>query len=127
MNQYGYGQPQSIYNPQVQNSYGFNTPYVSGINWAQGIEGAKAFRMKPNDMVIILDSENEGVMYIKTSDSIGMCTLRTFNYHEVTQQLANNNKHDIDMSEYVKTSELDARVEAVVNRLLGGGTNEQSV
>ena len=39
MNQYGYGQPQSMYNPQVQNSYGFNTPYVSGINWAQGIEG----------------------------------------------------------------------------------------
>ena len=126
MNQYGYGQPQSMYNPQVQNSYGFNTPYVSGINWAQGIEGAKAFRMKPNDMVIILDSENEGVMYIKTSDSIGMCTLRTFNYHEVTQQLANNS-HNTDMSEYVKSSDLDARVEAIVNRLLGGGTNEQSV
>lgn len=127
MNQYCYGQPQSMYNPQTQNAYGFNTPYVSGINWAQGIEGAKAFRMKPNDIVIILDSENEGVMYIKASDSIGMCTLRTFNFHEVTQQLANNNKHDVDMSEYVKTSELDARVEAVVNRLLGGGTNEQSV
>ena len=132
MNQYGYGQNQQMFNQQLfnqqpQSMYSFgntpNTPYVSGINWAQGIEGAKAFRMKPNDMVIILDSENEGVMYIKTSDSIGMCTLRTFNYHEVTQQLANN-KHDVDMSEYVKTSELDARVEAVVNKLLGGGTNE---
>lgn len=123
-NQYGInGYNQSMY-PQTQNLYGVNNaPYISGVNWAQGIEGAKAFRMKPNDMVIILDSENEGVMYIKTSDSIGMCTLRTFNYHEVTQQLANS-KHDIDMSEYVKTSELDARVEAVVNKLLGGGTNE---
>lgn len=67
MNQYSYGQPQPMYNPQTQNAYGFNTPYVSGINWAQGIEGAKAFRMKPNDIVIILDSENEGVMYINAA------------------------------------------------------------
>ena len=127
MNQYGYGQPQSMYNPQIQNVYGFNTPYVSGINWVQGVEGAKAFRMKPNDMVIILDSENEGVMYIKASDSIGMCTLRTFNFHEVTQQLANNNKHDVDMTEYVKAAELESKVEEIINRLLGGAKNEQPV
>ena len=123
MNQYCYGQPQSIYNPQVQNSYGFNTPYVSGINWVQGVEGAKAFRMKPNDMVIILDSENEGVMYIKTSDSIGMCTLRTFNYKEVTQQQPSNT----DMTQYVKVSELESKVEEIINRLLGGAKNEQPV
>ena len=128
MSQYGMnGYNPMVYNQQPQNAYNFNnTPYVSGINWAQGIEGAKAFRIKPNDMVIILDSENEGIMYIKTSDSIGMCTLRTFDYHEITQQLANNS-HNTDMSEYVKSSELEAKVEAVVNRLLGGGTNEQSV
>ncbi len=125
--QYGFnGYSQPMY-PQMQNTYGVdNVSYVSGVNWAQGVEGAKAFRIKPNDMVIILDSENEGIMYIKTSDSIGMCTLRTFNYNEITQQLANNS-HNTDMSEYVKTSELEAKVEAVVNRLLGGGTNEQSV
>lgn len=122
MNQYGYGQPQPMYNQQTQNAYGFNTPYVSGINWVQGVEGAKAFRMKPNDMVIILDSENEGVMYIKTSDSIGMCTLRTFNYQEVTQQQSN-----ADMTQYVKASELESKVEEIINRLLGGAKNEQSV
>lgn len=122
MNQYGYGQPQSMYNPQAQNAYGFSAPYVSGINWVQGVEGAKAFRMKPNDMVIILDSENEGVMYIKTSDSIGMCTLRTFNYQEVTQQQSNT-----DMTQYVKASELESKVEEIINRLLGGAKNEQSV
>lgn len=123
MNQYSYGQPQPMYNPQTQNAYGFNTPYVSGINWAQGIEGAKAFRIKPNDMVIILDSENEGVMYIKTSDSIGMCTLRTFNYKEVTQQQPSNT----DMTQYVKVSELESKVEEIINRLLGGAKNEQPV
>lgn len=123
MNQYGYGQPQSMYNSQSQNAYGFNTPYVSGINWVQGVEGAKAFRMKPNDMVIILDSENEGVMYIKTSDSIGMCTLRTFNYKEVVQQQSSNT----DMTQYVKVSELESKVEEIINKLLGGTKNEQPV
>ena len=123
MNQYGYGQPQPIYNSQPQNAYGFNTPYVSGINWVQGVEGAKAFRMKPNDMVIILDSENEGVMYIKTSDSIGMCTLRTFNYKEVIQQQPSNT----DMTQYVKVSELESKVEEIINKLLGGTKNEQPV
>ena len=123
MNQYGYGQPQQMYNQQPQNAYGFNTPYVSGINWVQGVEGAKAFRMKPNDMVIILDSENEGVMYIKTSDSIGMCTLRTFNYKEITQQQPSNT----DMTQYVKVSELESKVEEIINRLLGGAKNEQPV
>lgn len=123
MNQYGYGQPQQMYNPQIQNAYGINAPYVSGINWVQGVEGAKAFRMKPNDMVIILDSENEGVMYIKTSDSIGMCTLRTFSYQEVTQQLSSNT----DMTQYVKVSELESKVEEIINKLLGGTKNEQPV
>ena len=123
MGQYGYGQSQSMYNQQPQNVYGFNASYVSGINWVQGVEGAKAFRMNPNDMVIILDSENEGVMYIKTSNSIGMCTLRTFNYKEVIRQQPSNT----DSAQYVKTSELESKVEEIINRLLGGSKNEQSV
>lgn len=42
MNQYSYGQSQPMYNPQIQNAYGINAPYVSGINWVQGVEGATA-------------------------------------------------------------------------------------
>ena len=38
----------------------------------------------PNDKVIILDSENEGMMYIKASDNIGLCSLRAFRFNEVT-------------------------------------------
>lgn len=126
-NQYGFnGYSQPMY-PQTQNLYGDNNvPYVSGVNWVQGVEGAKALRIKPNDKVLMLDSENEGVMYIKVSDNFGMCTLRAFGFNEITDKLINN-KNNTDMSEYVKTSELDARVEAVVNRLLGGGANEQPV
>ena len=56
----------------------------SNIQWVQGLAGAKAFPLVPNGKAIILDSEEDGVFYIKTSDDTGMCKLRTFRYEEVT-------------------------------------------
>ena len=92
----------------------------NSINWVQGIEGAKAFQMFPNVSTILMDSENEGIFYIKVSDNVGMCKLRTFQYQEITEKV--NQK--INPDEYVKKSEL----EALLNSILGGGTtNEQSV
>ena len=67
----------------------FNNPSSVGVStqmnnivWVQGIEGAKAYQLNPNSMMILLDSETEGKMYIKVSDNIGMSNLRTFNYVE---------------------------------------------
>lgn len=92
----------------------------NGINWVQGIEGAKAFQLPPNSNVQLLDSENDGIFYIKVSDNVGMCTLRTFKYEEIVEH--SNTKQDIDLSQYVKKSEL----ESLLNELLGG-SHEQSV
>lgn len=97
---------------------GFNPygSYNSGMNWVIGIEGAKAWPMRPNDKAVLFDSENEGVFYIKVSDNIGMCSLRTFNYTEVVAQPAI--QPGPDLSEYVKKSELQELLE----NMLGGGT-----
>ena len=118
MNQY----MQQSYNPymqqQVNNRYStFQSSYTSGINWVQGIEGAKAIQLKPSDLAMFLDSENEGVMYIKTSDNVGMCNLRTFKFTEVTP--TKETSPQIDLSEYVKKSEL----ESLINKMLGGESN----
>lgn len=106
--------------PMYQNPYQQRTyyPQNNGINWVQGIEGAKAFQLQPNSNVVLMDSENDGRFYIKISDNVGMCTLRTFKYQEIT----NTPTTAINMSEYVKKSEL----ETLINEMLGG-TNEQSV
>ena len=102
------------------NSYYPTTiPQNNEIKWVQGIEGAKAYQLPPNSNVQLMDSENDSRFYIKVSDNVGMCTLRIFEYKEITEQ---NTKHTVDMSEYVKKSEL----EALVNKLLGG-EDEQSV
>lgn len=92
----------------------------NGITWVQGIEGAKAWQMYPNSNAILMDSENDGRFYIKISDNVGMCTLRMFRYEEITNNVPQQN---LDLSEYVKKSEL----EALINSMLGGMSNEPTV
>lgn len=53
------------------------------INWVQGVEGAKAYQLMPGANIVLMDSENEGIFYIKSCDNIGMCNLRTFKFTEV--------------------------------------------
>ena len=95
----------------------------NGIIWVQGIEGAKAYQMPPNSNIQLMDSENDGVFYIKVTDNIGMATLRVFRYSEVTSR--EMKKDTPDLSEYVKKSELND----LINGLLQERevSNEQSV
>ena len=101
------------YYPQ---SYPQVPPPANGINWVQGIEGAKAFQLSPNSHTILMDSENDGIFYIKVSDNVGMCNLRTFKYEEITN--TPSPAHD----EYVKKSELEALVTSIV-----GGVKDEPV
>ena len=110
MNPYMVPQP----NPYVQKN--------NGINWVQGIEGAKAYQLSPNSNAILMDSENDGKFYIKVSDNVGMCTLRTFRYREVTTPTATQN-NDVDLSEYVKKSELESLIKSMKEEKI----NEQTL
>ena len=110
----------SFYNP-----YQMQTPYSqnNGIIWVQGIEGAKAYQLQPNSNTILMDSENDGVFYIKVSDNVGMCNLRIFSYKEITNNVSNS----VNPDEYVRKEDLKAEVENLVNSILGGSQHEQSV
>ena len=92
---------------------------TNNIVWVQGIEGAKAWQLAPNSMVILLDSEVEGKMYIKVSDNIGMSSLRCFSYVEEVQPAQTKND-SLDLSQYVKKDEL----QNLIKELL---LNEQSI
>ena len=107
--------PANPYAPQVP-----NTPTNhNGINWVQGIEGAKAYQLVPNSNSILMDSENDGIFYIKVSDNVGMCNLRTFRYEEITNAPVSSN---IDLSGYVRKDELEQLVSSMI-----GVKNEQSI
>lgn len=94
-----------------------NSTSTNNIVQVQGVEGAKAQQLNPNSMVILLDSEAEGKMYIKVSDNIGMSTLRTFNYVEEVSVPASANvtiNQDLDLSQFVRKDELSALIREVL-------------
>lgn len=91
------------------------------INWVQGIEGAKAFQLGPNSNAMMLDSENDGIFYIKTSDNVGMCNMRTFKFEEVTNA---QSQSAVDLTAYVRKDELQELLKTILNSEV---SNEQTV
>lgn len=122
MNQ-GFNNP--MYPINYQNPYLNAKPAYTqnnGILWVQGVEGAKGYQMTPNSILLLMDSENDGVFYIKSTDNIGMSNLRTFKYSEVnTAEIGATALPDL--SEYVKKDEL----QELIKNMIGGYANEQSV
>ena len=110
------------YNNQYQTQYQIRTN--NNINWVQGIEGAKAFQLMPNSTTMMLDSENEGIFYIKVSDNVGMCMLRTFKYEEITN-FCKKQENDVDMSQYITRDELQSILDKRLNR--GNNDGKQSI
>lgn len=64
---------------QMQSMQGFSGSNIISVT---GIEGARAFNVAPNSSVLLLDGENP-VMYLKTSDSIGMQKITVYSLTEV--------------------------------------------
>ena len=122
MNNFNQFQPQQ--RPQYSSYFNPATGATASTNnifWVNGIEGAKAWQLNPSSMVILLDSENEGKMYIKVSDNIGISSLRIFNYTEEidTTSVATIN-NDLDLSQYVRKDELQNLIKELI-------TNEQPI
>ena len=108
-------------NPYMSRPQAFQPQQNNGIIWVQGIEGAKAYQLAPNSNIMLLDSENDGRFYIKTSDNIGMCNLRIFQYSELTDQPVET--PSVDLSQYVTREEL----KNILAGLGGNSNGEQSV
>ena len=111
------------------NPYITNTTQNNSIIWVQGVEGAKAYQLSPNSIVILMDSDTDGRFYIKTSDNVGMCTLRVFDFTEVTNSSTPQNATP-DMTKYVTREEFDNLVNSlhINNNSDGGNKNgKQSI
>lgn len=115
-----YQPPYTQINPYQQP----NTLTGNNLIWVQGLEGAKGYQIPANSKAVLLDSE-QNRMYIKTSDNIGMCNLRIFNFSEITEtpQTHNSVAQNIDLSNYVTKDELNT----IISSLTGGNNNEQPI
>lgn len=57
----------------------------SGILWVQGEAGAKAWFVNPGSTVLLMDSDAPR-LYLKSADMNGMPSMKTYEYHEVSQE-----------------------------------------
>ena len=82
--------------------YNFN-PYQyqpdQGLIRVTGIDGARAYQMRPNSTVALFDA-NEDLMYIKVTDGAGFPTIRTFKFEELSPT-------SVSVSNFVTREEFD--------------------
>ena len=98
-----------------------------GFVWVQGEAGAKAYPVAAGNSVLLMDSESP-VLYMKSTDISGRpLPIETYDLVKreersvipqppVQQQQVQ--QPQIDLSQYVKMSDLEAKVEELVNKAL---------
>jgi len=120
-------QPPHMQQPvQTQQQISTNPGFV----WVQGEAGAKAYPVAAGNSVLLMDSENP-VLYMKSTDQSGRPL--PIEVYDLVKRQDNPPQQripqpviqqQIDLSGYVKLSDLDSllepRVQAMVNKALGG-------
>lgn len=109
--------------PQVQPmTYSqYQQTQTSGINWVQGIEGAKAYPIAPNANVMLMDS-SANTFYIKSADATGRPTISLYDYEE--RKVGNDATTQNKTADFVTKEELYAILGGFVKK---GESDEQSV
>lgn len=94
-------QPQYQAQPIINNQPTFQPTFVNGI------EGAKAYILMPNQSIWLKDSDNENVLYIKSANQEGKCTLQAFNLQPIN--LDNVGKQTIQtQNDYLTKNDFNA-------------------
>ena len=94
---------QAVNVPQIQT---IPQPQVNqGLLWVSGEVGAKSYLVAPNSTVLLMDSD-DAVFYLKSADSAGLPTLRTFSYVEIESN-QNKQKSSEVQKEFVDREEFE--------------------
>lgn len=118
----GYGNyPQPMAQPQyqmpqyqTQNNVAQTPQTTSNFQptFVNGVEGARAYILFPNQVMYLKDSDNENIMYIKKADSEGKCTLNAYKMEEINLENVgkcqiNSNKENSKI-EYLTKNDFNA-------------------
>lgn len=102
---YPYGNFNTPYSPPVQQNY--NVPPMNQYAYVNGIEGAKAFQVAPNQTMMLMDNDNP-VVYMKQASSTGQSVIRYFKLVEVSEDQLRSKAPEVS---YALKSDLDAILE----------------
>lgn len=101
--------------PQMQQPQSNNAGFV----WVQGEAAAKAYPVAAGNSVLLMDSEAP-VLYMKSTDVSGRpLPMEIYDLVKRENVVASQPKQpQIDLSEYVKMSDLESKVKELVNQAL---------
>lgn len=113
---YPYRQP-NFYQPQAQ----LQQPQLNTYAFVNGLEGAKAFQVQPNQTMMLMDSD-QPIVYMKQANAMGQSTLRYFKLTEVNEaDLKSLNQavapQNIDTSKFVSREEFNAKINELMAKL----------
>lgn len=97
-----YYQQQNYQQPIQSQQLQTTQPSAIPLLLVDGYIGAKAYFMPPNSSVNLLDSKNNR-FFVKTSDSQGSCTLKTYKLVEIEIDENGNDKNS-DLSKNISAS-----------------------
>lgn len=100
------------------NSYG-NYQQLKQYSFVNGIEGAKAFQVAPNQTMMLMDSDKP-IVFMKTTDGIGKASLRYFSLTEINELEASKMYQPTPMPEYALKSDIEAlngKLDTILNSL----------
>lgn len=91
-------------------------PQLRQYSFVNGIEGAKAYQVMPNQTMLLMDSDKP-IVFMKTADSLGKSTLRYFNLTEIDEAEVLKQYQPKPPVEYVSKSDFEALNEKMNNIL----------
>lgn len=120
-----------IANLAQQNANFNNQSFQSqtNITFVNGVEGAKAFKLRHNSNVLLMDSDNSK-FYVKRTDNFCIVNIKTYIFVEdknlqvenvAASQPSNTGEQNTKLYEEMKTkiSELESKVDELQNKLNG--------
>lgn len=92
--------------------YPYSTQFQN-IQFVNGTDFIDQYHVYPNNKVLFMD-KNKSVFYMKEADHNGICTLRTFEFHEVAE----------NKNEYITKQEFDEWRKAYESLISKYGSDE---
>lgn len=98
----------------------------TNITFVNGIEGAKAFKLRPNSNVLLMNYDNSK-FYVKSTDNIGIANINSYSFVEdknfsvenvAASKQSNTGEQNTKLYEEMKTkiSELESKVDELQSK-----------
>lgn len=111
MNQYNPYNPYQYSYQNYQNNQNNQNIGTNQYTYVNGIEGAKAYTMMPNQTVLLMDSDNP-IFYMKQSNALGQSTIRTFRFEEIKE--SEPSRQYVSINDF---NDLKSKVDDIITKL----------